>query len=396
MRYSICIIDDAFPTESFDFITDTELLNSSNLKFLLDQKDVPWREKVLKELVEDLNKEQTEDGQPQWKIYGYKNPKLFLNNLEDDLFRTEVIIYDWDYPGSGTGSGLNSEDTLLEILESTFSLLFIFSGADKEDEIKRVITSEKFERFKERLFYLDKKEGKSGQTDLLLTQVQSITEENFSFNFAKTVRNKALQSIDKFLSDIGKATLNDVKNNVFINKSVKKDFIDYLTENFKMNLSSTDIYNIVDQIPDMGTGNSVDPKIVERMWSYRLYFLPSFGDDLVRCGDIIEKNGNYHLVISTDCDITRFWKKNLGVVNYINLYDITNENKKLEDRLSLCNDISNLKDLKSLNSLLSTPKGFSEGPFILPFVPYNDDFKFFLAFPKEINFDEINSFPTNL
>jgi signal transduction histidine kinase len=69
---------------------------------LLDQKDVPWREKVLKELVEDLNKEQTEDGQPQWKIYGYKKKdalgknyvNLFVGELEgpDSISDCDSVI----------------------------------------------------------------------------------------------------------------------------------------------------------------------------------------------------------------------------------------------------------------------------------------------------------------
>ncbi len=127
MGYSICIIDNDIPAAGVDGIRDTKLLNSSNLQFLLKQNDKPWIDGVIKNLIQTLLSESNDDGTPKWDVYGYTNPAFYINDLEYGTFRSEIVIYDWDYPGAG--SEINSENLLKEILEQDFlSSVYFFGG----------------------------------------------------------------------------------------------------------------------------------------------------------------------------------------------------------------------------------------------------------------------------
>jgi DNA (cytosine-5)-methyltransferase 1 len=53
----------------------------------------------------------------------------------------------------------------------------------------------------------------------------------------------------------------------------------------------------------------------------------------VRRGDIVKKDGKYYLVISADCDLRRFWHKNLGSINLLPLHHLHNSNAELREGL---------------------------------------------------------------
>jgi hypothetical protein len=382
MRYSICIIDDEIPATGIDEIRDSDLLNSSNLQFLLKQEEKPWTDEIVKNLVKTLLDEKNGDGTPKWDVYGFTNPAFYINIINDGIFRSDILVFDWDYPGSG--SETNSENLLKEILDKTFSLVFIFSKADKETEIKAIMEKPEFQGYKERLFYLDKATSGTDQTSTLLRTAEDKYTNNFSFRFASVLRKKAVQTMDKILSDMGRASLNDVKIHVIVGDGGKKDFIDFLAERFRTAIAGKDIYDLVEQIPKPNAGAPiVDESVATKVWSSRLYFHPETGDNLVRRGDIVKIDESYRFVLSADCDLNRFWKKNLGIINTIMLHELKKTNTTLRDLLTLCSKPSVLTERK-LNNILDKIGNLAEGPFILPFVPVNNDTKNFVAIPKEM------------
>ncbi len=393
MRYSICIIDDEIPATGVEGIRDTELLNSSNLQYLLRQKEKPWTDEIIKNLIRTLLNESNEDGTSKWDVYGYTNPSFYINTLENDTFRSDIVTFDWDYPGAG--SETNSENLLKEILDKTFSLVFIFSKADKEAEIKVILEKPEFQEYIERLIYLDKAIDGTDQTTTLLQKAQQLYETNFSFRFAHILRRKATQTMDKILSDMGKASLNDVKNHVVIGDGGKKDFIDFLTEKFRSSMASREIYDLVDEIPQSLPGTPPpDESIVKKMWSYRLYFQRETGDKLVRCGDIIKADSRFYFILSADCDLGGFWKKNLGIINMIALYQMDQTNTTLKEYLTICVKPAEISN-KAPSSLLDSIGNLSEGPFVLPFVPLGGEIKNFLAIPKDFISKRITMYPGN-
>ena len=159
MRYSVCVIDNDIPasgTQAEEFgIVDTALLNTSNLQLLL--KRATWDDEIIKDLIQRLIATKEADGiGAKWEVYGFTHPSFYINAINDGFFRSDVIVFDWDYPGAQNAAETNSESTLHEILKRTFCLIFIFSKADKKDEIDTVLAKPEFLPYKERLAYLDK------------------------------------------------------------------------------------------------------------------------------------------------------------------------------------------------------------------------------------------------
>lgn len=383
MRYSVCVIDDKIPASGIEGIRDSDLLNASNLQLLLRQESL-WTDEVIKNLVKTLLEQKDADGiTAKWDVYGLTNPSFYINLLEHGLPRFDIIVFDWEYPGTGSGSGTDSESILKEILKKTFCLVFIFSGVDRKQEIEAVLAKPEFQEYKERLQYLDKNVSGTDQTNILLEKAEEMYTNNFSFRFASILRKKAVQSADKILSDMGRASLNDVKNHVVVGDSGKKDFIDFLTERFRTELAGKDIYDLVDQIPEPAAGAPApDEALAAKVWSYRLYFHRETGDGLVRRGDIVKIGDSFRLVLSADCDLGYFWKKNLGIINTVALHELDRSNSNLKDWLTLC--VKPEKIPSKVASLLGSIGELAEGPFILPFVPISGEVKNFIAIPKDL------------
>ena len=382
MRYSVCVIDNDIPASGAAALEwnmrDSALLNASNLQLLVDRAD--WSDDVIKGLISTLLTQTEDDGiTAKWEVHGLTNPSFYLNAINDGVFRSDVIVFDWEYPGAQNATETNSESILREILERTFCLIFIFSKADKKDEIDGVLAKPEFQAFKERLAYLDKAINGVDQTNILLQKADEMYAQNFSFKFAGTLRRRSVQCADQMLSDMGKASLNDVKNLVAVGHGGKKDFVDFLAERFRTSIAGPTVYELVDEIPEAAAGG-VDTAMVSKVWSYRLYFQQETGDDLVRRGDIVAVGNEILLVLSADCDLVRFWAKNLGIINAVALHELDQTNTTLKDLLTVC---VKPDPSKAIGSLLGTV-GESEGPFVLPFVPRDGAFKHFVAIPKDL------------
>ena len=393
MRYSVCIIDNDIPaagSQAQDLgIKDTDLLNTSNLQLLLEKET--WADQVIKKLTETLLAEKDANGiSPKWEVYGFTNPSLYLNSINDGFFRSDLLVFDWDYPAAQGGLGADSESILKEILERTFCLIFVFSGADKRSEIEAVLAKPEFQQYSGRLQYLDKAINGVEQSAALLKKAEEMYASNFSFKFASLLRKKSVQSMDSILSDMGKASLNDVRNYVAIGDGGKKDFVDFIAERFRAAIAGKDIYDLVDQIPEPAAGGiPLDESIAFKVWSNRLYFHRETGDDLVRRGDIVKVGTAFYMVLSADCDLGRFWKKNLGIINTVVLHLLDVSNAELKKWLTLCTKPQELSAGK-ISSLLAKVGSLAEGPFVLPFVPFAGAQGNFVAVPKDILSQRIN------
>jgi len=396
MRYSVCIIDNDIPAAGPQAqnagIKDSELLNASNLQFLINNET--WTDDVIKSLVQTLLTEKAADGiSPKWDLFAFTNPAFYINAIDDGFFRPDLIVFDWEYPGGQAGSGTDSESLLKQILDRTFSLVFIFSKADKKDEIEAIVSKPEFLPYRERVEYLDKTVSGLDQSTILLQNAEQRYANNFSFKFASLLRKKSVQSVDKILSDMGKASLNDVKNHVIVGHDGKKDFVDFMTERFRASLAGKEIHELVDQILTQAPGSSSpSAELAAKVWSYRLYFRRQVSDDLVRRGDIVKTGTEYSMILSADCDLGRFWNKNLGIINTVILHEIKQSNTSLKDWLTLCVKPDKIPD-PQIKHLLANIGALADGPFVLPFVPMDDEMKNFIAIPKDLKSIRIN-FPT--
>lgn len=178
---------------------------------------------------------------------------------------------------------------------------------------------------------------------------------------------------------MGKASPNDVKNMLMVGEGGKKDFIDFLAERFRNSIAGPSVYQLVDQIP--AAAAAVDTSLAAKIWSYRLYFQQEPGDDLVRRRDIVAVGEDVLLVLSADCDLLRFWAKNLGIINAVSLHELDQSNTTLKAMLALCVK----PKFAAVNSLLArVGENLSDGPFVVPFVPKSGVFKNYIAIPKDL------------
>jgi hypothetical protein len=386
MRYSVCIIDNDLPASGQEAqtlgITDTGLLNASNLQLLIQRET--WQDQVIKNLTAILLGQREEDGvTPKWDVFGFTHPSFYINAINDGFFRSDLVIFDWEYPGAQNATATNSESILKEILDRTFCLIFIFSKADKKDEIEAILSKPEFQEYKERLQYLDKTVDNVDQTNTLLQRADEMYANNFSFKFASVLRRWSVQCADQILSDMGKASLNDVKNLLVVGDGGKKDFIDFLAERFRTSIAGPNVYDLVDEIPQpAANAPPVDASLAANVWSYRLYFHQETGDELVRRGDIVQVNDTFLLVMSADCDLGKLWTKNLGIVNAVSLHELDPANATLKKWLTLV--VKPEKLSKKISSLLGQVGDLAEGPFVLPFVPLKKGLRNFIAIPKDL------------
>src|SRR5580698_7111710 len=101
MRYSVCVIDNDIPASGTEAqalgVTDSALLNASNLQLLLQREK--WLDEVIRNLVETLLSQKDSDGiSSKWDVYGFTNPSFYINAIDQGTFRSDVIVFDWDYP----------------------------------------------------------------------------------------------------------------------------------------------------------------------------------------------------------------------------------------------------------------------------------------------------------
>lgn len=414
MAYNICFIDDAIPARLESSIDDTTRLNWSNLKLLLEKHNERWDEIAVKNLVNDLI-----ERKDLWIVSAFTHPEMYLNAVEKENYKPEIIIYDWEYVATE-----NSAINLLKILKTCFAKIFIYSRPDLEDKIKGELKHQKFKEYKNRLDLLTK-DCTNESHKKLLNDVKEFFNENFSFRFGQKLRFSTMKALEQVLVELGKYDKDFVKrllaadiapgdtDSITIETEIKEmisektrqflsqdesllimlkesgfderfsiDFLEVLEGQIMDVISSTDI-NLREFKRDVAQ-TPENKEALKKLWSLRLYYQPS--DDVVRSGDIVceEKKKKYYLVISADCDLHKFWSKNFGFINVLPIYNIVQDQKAIINKLGQTRDIKKVITEMKVNSLTSRLNNLPEGPFICPFVNIKGKLHDFIGFPKEI------------
>ena len=133
MTWEICVIDDSIPVTGNIEIDDTGCFNASMLKLLLDKNT--WDEKPVKDLIEKLCTAEV------WNISAFKHPNIYLNSLRNNNYKPDIIIFDWEYPIQTDVS-----QDLLRVLQSSFSLVFVYTHVDTSEEVSKEISRDEFRK----------------------------------------------------------------------------------------------------------------------------------------------------------------------------------------------------------------------------------------------------------
>ena len=401
----ICIIDDQIPS-SIDGVEDANTKICFHHFPELLKRD--WgKEKDLKNLITDIVGKKEE-----LVLSGFRNPEFFLQENTEELYHPDIIIYDWEYVGSESPE--QSKQDLLEILQSTFCVIGIYSRLEKKDEIDETLNSPEFQEFKGNRIKFVHKEDPNSHNELI-NQTTQMYNSNFGFKFGKELRSTALKSINSVLIELGKLEIDKAYsllsdegiNNVDLAEMISNKVEHFLKENEEITifLKENGVANekaealksfISTKLKDELNSNNYEleiqqlndsprPEISSRLWSYRLYYRPT--DSAVRKGDIVldkrknQKSSKLYLVVSADCDLSRFWQKNLGIINLVPLYEILESKQYILDQLRVSGGkVFNCKVSSISNEVFQSPSG----QLLLPFIRFGDQYKNYLLFPKEI------------
>ncbi|HML96562.1 MAG TPA: hypothetical protein PKC29_14150 [Thermodesulfobacteriota bacterium] len=374
MKYSICVIDDDIPANQLKEIEDFDRITSSSLKYLLDAKhNIIWNDVNIKNLIEEIIKnEQT------WKLDAFTNPNIFLNYISEEYYRPQIIILDYDIPGVD-----DFETTLQELLERSFSIVYIYSKLSKDaialDGIK---SSERFKQYSERIQYIYKETKNS--FGKLLEKVEEINKKNISFIFGDELRKKTLRALDNLLIDIGKLTYNNIGNFISFNDSDKSELIDLIGHQVKSAISFSNL-----EIPqsDRSRLDDYHKVLAKKLWSNWIYFKNGSQDFMVRRGDIVQYSNDIdtlYMVVTGDCDLYRFWKKSFGFVNLLPLHRLDNT---IGIDLKIKFAASNVEKTPPFSSLTNSRiKGVSTGPIVLPFIDINGQYYNYIGLPTKLSY----------
>lgn len=365
MKHTICCIDDRIPVAQYpDFFNETGILNEQVIRFLL-VKNNEWEDSSVKSLFEFLLKNETE-----WSVNAFTNPAFYDNYCKEVVYSPDIFVYDWDYGFAPASS--DSEEYLYDILAKSYSMVFIFSGADSFDDIEKIVKSDKFAKFRDRLELIRKTDDNC--VEQIFERVKEKEESNFSFKYGYSIIRNSNSAINRILSEISQLSIKDfiisIGEEVSGNISVKnEDFIDVVVPRYRNALQK----NIEFDKLVIEKQEEVDLDSIKRIWAYRMY--DETPSDMVSMGDIVKKkNGGYFLILSSDCHMNQFWKKNGGYVSMIPLKRMTS----LEG--SYLRDVMGMKN-QHIRSLTNCQISMT----ILPAVPVSQhELRDFIVLPKGI------------
>uniref|UniRef100_UPI0005706539 hypothetical protein n=1 Tax=Treponema pedis TaxID=409322 RepID=UPI0005706539 len=326
MKTTVCYIDDKIPVANFaEYFEDTKLIDQQVLRFLLKNDTTDWSEdENVKGVIVSLL-----DHSADWECYAFTAPQFFINHRENgNYINPDIILYDWDYNDSPNSS--SSEEHLFELLKSTHSIIIIYTGADKNDELTGILQKEEFKPYKDRLTLIEKgkplndENNAEKSVDKVIKGAKKRFASNFSYKYAKELLYNSNRSLNEVLAEISSLSVNQFvisfgyynrKNDKFIVEpeefasiifdKYKQKLIEYLAESDNLSVAQKDIAQ--DQ-----------ENIIKKIWSYRLYYTSK--SDQVKQGDIIKYQDDLFLVFSSDCHMEKFWCKNYGFLALIPLY----------------------------------------------------------------------------
>jgi hypothetical protein len=379
-KYSLCIIDDKIPVEQFlgkIEVNDAGIIDKNILaNYLKWAEETIWPDTNLCDLIKCLM-DQTELISD---ISGFTSHSFYFNHIEESLYSPDIVIFDWDI---GT-SDATSEESLKKLLEKTYCLVAIYTGCDKQVEINMIIQRKEFKLFNSRVFVIEKDEENSAEK--VIDELKKHLDD-FSFSYGRDFKHNINAAINTSFSTIGGLSFDqfikvfgELDNNDKKYKISSLDFIDTMSDQIKAHLISSRTIE-----PLIALETSDDILVEKQLWHFRMFHEPQ--DDVVRKGDIVwnKKNEKYYLIISSDCHLNDFWKKNLGLITAISLYKANDPS--ITEKLKKYLKLKTLKEFR-LSSLVN-PQGIN-GITIFPFMDKNDDY---IVMLKEVESFEIDNTP---
>ena len=365
MKHTVCFIDDKIPVAQYgEYFTDTDIISSSVIKFLLKNEGTYWGDDVVKKMCEKLT------GEPEkWSVSAFTSPSFYDNYTKDTVYAPEIVIYDWDY-NYEIGSR-ESEEHLLDILKTSYTMVFVFSSSDNIDGIKEIVNNGEFEKYSDRLLVVDKNSNNS--VEQIFSTIEQKEQNNFAFAYGFEVIRNSNKAINSILSDLSVLSIEEFVSSIGFfdgNRYIATNdaFIDAIMPRYNNSLRR------INTMTDIAIKKTANPPLntIRETWAFRLFDINH--DDKVRMGDIIKDyDDNYYLTVSSNCHLNEFNKKNYGYLTLVPMLKFDkDETKKIMKR--------NMTE-PSLSSLTSNNKSPMT---VIPCVPIDNRLIDFILIPKSV------------
>lgn len=411
MPYKICIVDDQLP-----FIPgrDTTVCSHNEMLEMLTRT---WDEQPTQRLVRTL----IEDPDNNWVVSATKNPEFYLSAAKD-LFRADIIIFDWDY---GT-QARESQEYLYDILRTSFSIVCIYTHLGQDEQISAILAENRFDPFRNRLHFVRKSDADSHTT--LLETARQLFDDNYAFRFEAQLRSVCLSGLDEVLVEFGKVTLAQTRawleDTSTDSAEWKEMLIEKLTEKLDDNneliqlladsgFHRREVKSFVEMVcgkirsflevspphPAAATPaaqqavTAADYAIMRSLWNFRLYNHPA-NNMLVRRGDIIKESAAnsdvLYLVLTPDCELYRFWHKCYGILNVIPLYRASRTNTLLNTKLTLTREAAAVgRAFERIASFMHHDSGLPPNVMVLPSIRIGTQLQDYIVFANQLECREI-------
>ena len=406
MNWEICVIDDSIPVTGEIDVDDTVGLNISTLNLLLEKNE--WTEEPVKNLVEDLSSDSAN-----WNVLAFRQPNIYLQYSKKYNYRPDMIIFDWEYAGFTD----DITQKLLEVVQNSFSLVYVYTHVDTEGKVTEEISKSIFNDFSgKRLFLISK--GSENSPKRLLEDAQRAYGNNFAFRFGRTLRLSTGEAIEDILVRLGKgnmdfvlALLNDeatqetdikqfvsqqvgaflsgngdlleeLKTKGLVEDKNAQALIELIRGRIESHISSLNF-----EFPEVEGQTEGGDSFSKEFWSNRLYYKPS--DNIVRKADIVfcSEDQQYYLVISADCDLNRLWSKNFGYINMVPAFNMSTAKDEIIGLLTITKDQDKAQEVFTnfhQGSVTGLMNQMVEGPIVLPFLGHQGNHQYLMLFPKGI------------
>lgn len=372
---TVSVIDDAIPAIAETWLDATRPLCHNCLKALVDKKD-EWDDPDLHALVNSL----VEDADS-WHVTGFTNPRIFLNAREEDGYRPDLVVYDWDYGGSAD----DPLSLLHEIVEGSHALVAVYSRSDQSESIDQALASELLSPFSSRIERFEKTEGSETH---LRARLNDHYERNFSGRFSRDMRRAAGQALESVLVEMGKHELDAVLDGLGAeDAALVRECAVQRTAHSVSTLFNTlgasvagrlrqllEAASELFRLPVRSEGEAAEAATsvtMEKLWQYALYYAPA--DSRVRRGDLVQNGDLLYLVINRTCDLAHFWGNGLGSLLLVPLQTWSGSASDLSSRLLRYKKRVSLRGIRP-SSLTNPGDSIPGGCFLLPFVlnlPHN-------------------------
>lgn len=390
MSFVVCLIDDALLRVNREPKLLSECQINNKILDIAPEEDAEEHEKNLQAFIESII------SQTDMTLYGYTNPTFYNSNIgQHPAF--DVVIYDWDYAGSG--GAIDPAEQLEKLINDSHCFVYVYSHMDDG------VHKEQIEAIKaknpHRVDFLLKGETNSAET--LKSKIQEYKSSSFSAQFAQQFRVNASKSVEKILVRLAHLGTEKFHKMMGTNdEEKKKDLVEFISEKFKNELMQMSF-----SLPPVETteegGSTTAPETVEtvaspeepsikELWHYRMY--STISDERVRKGDIYKNiDDEYILIMTPNCQLVKYHdNKTFGILNYCNLIATSNLENTIK-RLVLHEGTAKAqntclgKSVQPVYSLINQVGSKESAPFILPYVTLED--VNLVLFPKMFTYTEI-------